>query len=432
MWISGRHLRRRLLLLRCTTVLRFLLILPLGLALCGCALKSGSGITQEVTPLYSAGSPNFQRAAGSLLKREFLAGNEITTLVNGNEIFPAMLREIRRARRSISFETYIFSHGEMGEQFAAAFAERAAAGVKVRAIFDAQGSKAGRDDMRRMEAAGVEVVNYHPFFYPDPRRFNNRTHRKLLIIDGKVGFIGGVGIADEWMGDAAAPGQWRENHYRVTGPVVAQMQAIFAENWLKTRGEVLHGPDLFPPLAATGSLVASAFGSSPRQGNREMNLMYLLAIASAQKTLRIENPYFLPDELTREALVAAARRGVNVEVLLPGSKIDQKLVRLASKRHWDELIEAGIKIYEYQPTMVHVKLLIVDDAFVSVGSANFDNRSVRLNDEANLNVLDRGFAARQIRLFEADKARSRQVMVKDGDLLSVPLQQAAGLAAPQL
>jgi cardiolipin synthase len=203
---------------------------------------------------------------------------------------------------------------------------------------------------------------------------------------------------------------------------------------LKTRGIVLHGPDYFPPLAQAGPYVAQAFKSSPRQGDIDIHLMYLLAIASAQKTLRIENAYFLPDPMTRDELIAAAKRGVKVEVLVPGKHIDQKLVRLASRRHWPALINAGVKVYEYQPTMVHVKLMIVDDIFVSVGSGNFDNRSIRLNDEANLDVLSRDFATKQTRLFEMDKRNSREVTVDKGGglIFSAPFEQAAGLASPQL
>jgi cardiolipin synthase len=388
---------------------------------------------QEIAPLYSAHSPEFRQAAGSLLGPSFVPGNNITTLVNGNQIFPAMLGAIRSARESINFETYIFWDGEIAHQFTEALAERARAGVKVNAILDAQGTqKMGRQNLERLRNAGVEVAKYHSVLWPDPRRYNNRTHRKLLIIDGKIGFVGGVGVADLWTGNADSPQHWRDNHYKITGPVVAQLQATFATNWLKTRGEVLHSPNYFPPLASTGPYLAQAIRSGAH--NENLDLMYLLAIASAQKTLRIENAYFLPDDLMRKELTEAAKRGVKVEVLVPGKKIDQKLVRLASRRHWPELVRAGVRIFEYQPTMVHVKLMIVDDVFVSVGSGNFDNRSIRLNDEANLDVLDRNFAVQQIRLFESDKKQCREATLdKTGGLIFAhPIQQAAGLVAPHL
>ena len=384
----------------------------LGLFMPGCAFRTGKQPRQEITTLYSASSPEFRQSAGALLGPDFVSGNNITTLVNGTQIFPAMLGAIRSAKHSINFEDYWFADGQIGREFTKALAERARAGVKVSAILDALGTrKMGMENLALLREAGVEVVKYHSIFWLDPRRYNHRTHRKLLIVDGNIAFLGGVGIADEWTGNADSPQHWRDNHYEVTGPVVAQLQAIFMANWLKTRGSVLHGADYFPPLASTGPSLAQALRSST--GNANLDLMYLLAIASAQKTLRIENPYFLPDELTRKELTDAARRGVKVEIIVPGKLINKKLVLAASKRHWPELIKAGVKIYEYQPTMMHVKLIVVDDAFVSVGSGNFDNRSIQLNDEANLDVLDRDFAAQQTRLFETDKKQSHKMTLDD-------------------
>jgi cardiolipin synthase len=292
----------------------------------------------------------------------------------------------------------------------------------------------GRENLSLLREAGVDVQKYHPLFWLDPRRFNNRTHRKLLIVDGKTAFMGGVGIADVWTGHAQDPKHWRDNHYRVTGPVVAQIQALFLDDWLKTSGTVLQGSDYFPPLAPAGPYLAQAFKCSPKNGDIDVALMYLLAIASAQKTLLIENAYFLPDKMTREALVHAAQRGVQVEIVSPGRHIDQKLVRLASRHYWQQLAKAGIKIYEYQPSMVHVKLMIVDGIFTSVGSANFDNRSIRLNDEANLNVYDSRFAAEQTRLFEQDKAKSRPVVLDNAGnaVLGAPLGHVAGMASSEL
>jgi cardiolipin synthase len=403
------------------------------LLLSGCALKTGKQVRREIAPLYSARSPEFRQSAGSLLGPNFVGGNDITTLVNGDQIFPAMLAAIRSAKRSINFETYVFWNGEIGREFIEALAERARAGVKVHAILDAEGTrKMGYENLAKLRQAGVEVVKYHSIFWLDIRRYNNRSHRKLLIVDGKTAFVGGVGIADQWTGNAESPQHWRDNHYKVTGPVVAQLQATFMNNWLKTRGNILHGPDYFPQLENTGSSSAQALRSSAR--NENLDLMYLLAIASAQKSLCIENAYFLPDELIRDELIAAAKRGVKVEVIVPGKHIDQRLVRAASKRHWPELIRSGVKIYEYQPTMIHVKLMIVDDTFASIGSGNFDNRSIRLNDEANLNVLDRQFAAEQRRLFEMDKKQSREVALdRSGGIIFLhPIQQTAGLASPQL
>jgi cardiolipin synthase len=409
--------------------------IALVLLLDGCTLGEGKKVTQEVAPLYSAASPEFRQAAGSLLGGNFVAGNNITTLVNGRQIFPAMLSAIRAARKSIDFETYIFWDGEIAKQVTDALAERAGAGVTVNVILDAQGtSKMGSENLENLHAAGANVVKYHSIVWLDPRRYNNRSHRKLLVIDGKIGFVGGVGVADLWLGDGESPEHWRDNHYKVTGPVVAQLQAVFMDNWLKTKGEVLHGPEYFPPLSATGPYTAQAFKSSPRQGDMDIHLMYLLAIASARHTLLIENAYFLPDDLMRKELISAAKRGAKVEILVPGEHIDQKTVRAASRKHFPELLKAGIKIYEYQPAMVHVKLMIVDGAFVSVGSGNLDLRSIRLNDEANLNVLNSSFAAQQARLFEMDKRRSREITLEETGKLGFahPIQEAASVIAPEL
>jgi cardiolipin synthase len=411
---------------------RVFLIVAIG-ANSGCALKAGRQPRQEVTSLYSARSPEFRQSAGSLLGPNFVGGNSISTLVNGDEIFPAMLSAIRSAKRSINFETYIFWDGEIAREFSAALSERARAGVHVNMILDAQGTqKMGITNKKQLQDAGVQLVKYHSVLWPDPRRYNNRSHRKLLIIDGRIAFIGGAGIADFWAGDADSSKHWRDNHYKVMGPVVAQLQASFTSNWIKTRGDVLHGDDYFPPLQDSGSLEAQAIRSGAHYEN--LDLMYLLAIASAKKSLRIENAYFLPDDLVRKELMNAAKRGAKIEIIVPGKKIDQKLVRAASRRHWPELLKAGIKIYEYQPTMVHVKLMIVDDKFVSVGSGNFDNRSIRLNDEANLDVLDSDFAAQQIHLFEIDKGRSREITPEEvgGFHLGNPFEHAAALLSPQL
>ena len=407
--------------------------LALAFLCSSCAMKLGKQPRHEVQSLYSARSPEFRQAAGSLLGPDFVGGNSISTLVNGDEIFPAMLSSIRSAKRSINLETYVYWDGNIAKQFTAALSERARARVAVNMILDAQGTKKiGRANISKLQDSGVRIVKYHSGFWPDPRRYNNRTHRKLLIVDGSVAFIGGAGIADLWSGNADSPKHWRDNHYKVTGPVVAQLQSSFVSNWIKTRGDVLHGLKYFPPLEDSGSLQAQAIRSGAHYEN--LDLMYLLAIASAKKTLRIENAYFLPDDLVRKELIDAAKRGTRVEIIVPGSKIDQKLVRSASRRHWPDLLNAGIKIYEYQPTMVHVKLLIVDDKFVSVGSGNFDNRSIRLNDEANLDVLDSDFAAQQLHLFELDKKRSHEVQVSEvgGFHVENPFEHAAALFSPQL
>ena len=363
---------------------------------------------------YGVTDPQFRRTMGNLLGPALVEGNSTVTLLNGDAIFPAMLDAIRGARRTLNFETYIYWDGEVGAAFTNALVERAAAGVQVRVMLDSiGGDRIGRKTVKRLREAGVTLVRYHPLRWYElgwTNKVNNRTHRKLLVADGLVGFTGGVGIADEWAGAAQDPEHWRDTHYRAEGPVVWQLQAAFADNWMEATGEVLHGDAFFPPMdAPAGPQWAQVFRSGPEGGSASMQLMYLLSLAAARQHVRIGSAYFVPDELTIDALVAARARGVRVQVIVPGPHIDIDVVRRASRSKWGRLLKAGVEIYEYQPTMYHCKLLIVDDAWVSVGSANLDSLSFRYNDEANLNVLDAKFAGEQIRVFEDDLARSKQV-----------------------
>jgi cardiolipin synthase len=258
-----------------------------------------------------------------------------------------------------------------------------------------------------MKAAGIQVERYHQPHWTNLQRMNNRTHRKVLVIDGEIGFTGGVGIADKWRGNAQDKDHWRDTHFRVEGPVVAQMQSVFMDNWIKATGRVLHGEDYFPALKPRGDEAAQMFSSSPTGGSESMHLMYLLAITAATRSIHLSNSYFVPDELVVRALAAAARRNVKVKIITPGPDIDTEVVRRASRARWGELLEAGVQIAEYQPTMFHCKVMIIDGLIVSVGSTNFDNRSLRLNDEANLNVVSAAFARRQIEIFEEDLRQSR-------------------------
>jgi cardiolipin synthase len=264
-----------------------------------------------------------------------------------------------------------------------------------------------------MRRAGVEIVKYHPLRWYDLDRLNKRTHRKILVVDGKVGFEGGIGIADPYSGHAQDKDHWRDAQFRVEGPVVAQMQSDFLDNWMKTRGVLLDGPEYFPSLDSVGSQVAQAVRSSPGEGFESLRLMFLLAIASATDRILIANAYFVPNRLTVSMLVEAQRRGVKVEIIVPGPILDAQLVRRASRAKWGPLLEAGVKIYEYQPTLYHTKVMVVDDCWVSVGSTNLDNRSFRLNDEANLNVLDNQFAREQARVFAEDRVHSRLVTLQE-------------------
>ena len=263
--------------------------------------------------------------------------------------------------------------------------------------------------LKELTAAGVNIRKFHPPRWSDLGRLNNRTHRKLLVVDGKMAFTGGVGIAPQWTGHAQDPEHWRDSHFQAEGPVVGQMQAVFLDNWIKVTGEVPHGPDYFPVLAPAGASVAQVFSSSPNGGSEAMQLMYLLAITAASRSIDLSAAYFVPDELSSRALVEALARGVKLRIVVPGEHIDSDTVRSASRATWGPLLAAGAIIAEYQPTMYHCKVMIVDGLLVSVGSTNFDNRSFRLNDEATLNIMDSEFAKQQRVIFEADLALARPI-----------------------
>jgi cardiolipin synthase len=371
---------------------------------------SAKTIAHEIVHAYGIRDPEFARSVGTLLGPALVPGNHVSALYNGDEIFPAMLDAIASATRSVTFETYIYWSGGIGRAFGEALAERARAGVRVHVLLDWMGSgKIDGATITGMQSAGVEVERYRPPRWYGLGRLNHRTHRKLLVVDGRVGFTGGVGIADNWMGHAQDPDHWRDSHFRLEGPAVAQMQAAFMDNWIEARGVVLHGDDYFPPLATAGDEIAQVFKSSAGEASESVRFLYLLSIACAEKNVRIANAYFVPGALSVTTLVAAARRGVDVEIIVPGRHTDAIIVRRASRAFWGPLLEAGVSIYEYQPTMYHTKVMTVDDLWTSVGSTNFDSRSFRLNDEANLNVLDAGFARSQAAKFEEDKRLSRRI-----------------------
>ncbi|CAN5709163.1 phospholipase D-like domain-containing protein [soil metagenome] len=368
---------------------------------------SGKGITRKVRHRYGISDPQFRREMSVLLGPSIMSGNRVTALHNGDEIFPAMLEAIRGAKVSITFETYVYWSGEIGKEFADALSERARAGVPVHVILDWAGSfQMDGEVLTQMEEAGAQVRKYRPLNWYHVSRLNNRTHRKILVVDGRVGFTGGVGIADLWSGRAQDPDHWRDIHFRVEGPVVAQFQAAFNDNWIKTTGEVLNDAAFFPPLDPVGELDAHMFIASPSGGGESMHLMYLMAIAASSESIDLAAAYFVPDELLVDALVTAMKRGVRLRILLPGPHLDSETVKIASRASWGDLLRHGADIRIYQPTMLHTKLLVVDGEFVSVGSTNFDMRSLKLNDEASLNIYARPFALEMVRAFEEDLAFS--------------------------
>ncbi len=383
-------------------------------------LFSKKPIRKEIEVGYSITDASFQKSLTGLLGYSFVGGNKITTLVNGDEVFPAMLKAINEAEKTITLETYIWGDTEIGRDFKEALSKRAKAGVKVFVVVDGMGSvKLDQSEIEAMRDTGIQFYKYNRRqWYSVNVNFNHRTHRKLMVVDGKIGFIGGTCIHDAWKGNAETPEQWRDTHYQIEGPAVTQIQGIFAENWLQTTGEALHGPDYFPELKPVGDLLVQCYLSGPKDRQESIRLAFLYGMSAAKKNIRISHAYFFPDELTRKTLYAAIKRGVQVEVIVPG-KLDSKTVKAASRVHWADLMNAGVKFYEYGPAMYHVKEIIIDDELVIAGSANFDNRSFRINDESNINIMDKAFAAEQVEIFEMDKAQSRAMTAAELENRSV-------------
>jgi cardiolipin synthase len=363
---------------------------------------------------YSVADPEFTRSLAHLLGPEITPRNAVRELLNGDQIFPAMLQAIHNAKKSVTLETYIWESGKIGSQFRDALAEKAKAGVKVHIIVDGMGTlKLKDEDIELLRKAGAKFVKYgRDRWYKIKWNLNHRTHRKILVVDGRIGFTGGVCIADKWLGNADKPDLWRDTHYQVEGPAVLQLQGIFADNWLQTTGEVLHGPDYFPELNPDGETLVQGFASGPREHQETGRLVHLFSIAAARKHIRLAHAYFVPDDLAIQALLDARKRGVKVEIIVPG-KNDSAIGRAASRSRWDELLKAGVEFYLYQPSLLHCKVMIVDDLWVTSGSINFDNRSFRINDEVNINVLDKKFAGRQVAIFEEDKKKSRPLTLQE-------------------
>ncbi|EIL91285.1 phospholipase D-like domain-containing protein [Rhodanobacter spathiphylli] len=368
------------------------------------------GLQQRIGHVSAVESVQFRREMGALLGTGVSTGNAVQDFQNGAEIFPAMLASIHAARHSINLETYIYWSGNVSKEFVAALTERARAGVKVRVLADWVGSTRMKQEVvDALRAGGVRFEYFHPLSWYAIDRVNNRTHRKLMVVDGKVAFNGGVGIADAWDGDGTQPDHWRDMQFRVEGPAAAQMQAIFGSNWLATTGEVLLGPDYYPDIPAGGDLDVQAYASSPQGGSQNMQLMYLMAINGARRSIDLECAYFVPDELTLTALRDALARGVRVRLVVPGPHVDSAVVRDASQAQWGAMLQAGARMYRYQPSLFHNKLMVVDGYLTIAGSANFDNRSFQLNDESNIAIYDHAFAAHMIDVIEQDLARSQEL-----------------------
>ncbi len=365
----------------------------------------------EIATEIDVGSEEFTRAAEALTGAPITTGNHAELLINGDRIFPAFLETVRSAERTLNVQTYVYWRGEIADDVAGAIAEKAGQGVRCKVILDALG--AAQMDRRRiaeMRDAGAEVLLFRP---PKPyaiKRIANRTHRRALIADGRVGMTGGVGIAAEWMGDAEDSEHWRDTHVRVRGPVVRGLQGAFAENWLEGTGEVLAGEDYLPDLEPVdGGGRMQLIRSSAKVGDTNAEALYYLAIASAQRSIELTAAYFVPRPAFTQALCDAAERGVDVRVLVPGPHIDKGFVRVGGRASYQRLLDAGVRLFEYQPTMLHAKTLAVDGTWSSVGTVNFDNRSFQLHDEVTLGVWDEDFAGQLHEAFERDLERAEEI-----------------------
>ncbi|MDB5080130.1 MAG: phospholipase D/Transphosphatidylase [Chloroflexi bacterium] len=385
----------------------------------------------------SSDSEAFLRAVEAITGAPISYGNQVKVLTNGDQIFPAMLDAICSAEKTLNLVTFVYWKGPIAPQIAEAICEKAQEGVKCNVLLDAIG--AAPIDLRlieKMENAGVKVAWFRPPRWHNIKKLNNRTHRKILVVDGKIGFTGGVGIAEEWMGDAQDPLHWRDTHVRVEGPAVRGLQGAFCENWLEATGEVLAGEDYLPSLPTLpGDICAQVTRSSAGKGDTNIETLFFLAIASAQERLWLTTAYFVPRPALVDVLTRAAKRGVDVRVLVPGPHMNHKIARIAGRVNYSKLMKKGVRIYEYQPTMLHAKTLVVDSAWSTIGSTNFDNRSFALNDEVNISFHNRTLARALEKQFLLDLERSREFQERKWSrraLWKKILEKLSSIFSPQL
>jgi len=366
-------------------------------------------------PQITLGEASFFRTIEAHTDAPIVSGNRIEVLLNGDETFPVMLREIRGAKSTITFAQYLYEDGSIARELAQAFAERCRAGVKADILLDSHGSgKAPSEIIATMKDAGCHVeyfrrVEVDGIIFPwKLLRYNYRSHRRVLVIDGRIGFTGGYGISEAWTGNGRTPEHWRDTNARIEGPAVRFLQAAFAESWLETTGIAIGGDGYFPRVESIGNLPAQVVKSSPTGGSFQNYMLFLLSINSAKKSILITNPYFIPDDVMTEALVKAATRGVRVVVLLPG-EIDSQLTYSTSRSHYGPLLLGGVQVFEYKASLMHAKTIVIDGIWSTIGSTNFDNRSFALNQEINLTVYDSGIAHQLEEIFQEDLKYSQQV-----------------------
>jgi cardiolipin synthase A/B len=359
-------------------------------------------------------------------------GNQVDALVNGDQIFPAMLEAIGDARRTIDLLTFVYWRGGIGTRFAEALADRAGSGVRVRVLLDAWGASSIDPDLvSKMEDAGVRVRWFRPLRRLQPTKVNHRTHRKVMIVDEATGFTGGVGIADQWCGDARNEDEWRDTHFRVRGPAVDGLRAAFLDNWLETDPEVFDASiDRFPDQPKPGPAVIQCVRGASEVGWSDISTLLLALLQLAQDRIRITTAYFVPDDELIECLNAASDRGVTVEILLPGPHGDKRFVQLAGQAVYERLLEHGVRVWHYQPTMLHAKIMTVDGLVANVGSANFNARSTELDEEINLVALDPDLVRLLDRQFDTDLERSEQIQPGRWEDRSIGRRVLEGITRP--
>jgi cardiolipin synthase A/B len=406
----------------------------LAVFVCGLALVSGCAAPAATydLPRITLGEPSFYPTVEANTRAPIRSGNRVEILQNGDEFFPAMFAAIAGARSTITLVQYVFEKPGIADRFSDALAERCRAGVGVSVLLDAAGAFfVPSEYVARMRGSGCHVAFFRPLRKWQITRLNHRTHRRILVIDGRVAFTGGFGISEQWAGNGRQPGHWRDTVVRIEGPVVRDLQAAFAQDWREATGIVLGGPAYFPVLERADSVAAEIVSSSALGGSFEAYTLFLLAIDAARRSIDITNPYFVPDRTMSTTLLAAVRRGVRVRILVPAVS-DHPWVREASRREFGPFLKGGVEIFEYLPGLLHAKTVVIDGEWTTIGSTNFDNRSFALNEEVNATIYDRGIARRLERDFAEDLRYARQVsyeawrhrgvMTRAREILTLPIR----------
>ena len=411
--------------------MKALITVGLTLALAGCAVVHRHDVLPDIT----LGEPSFYGTLQAYADAPIVGGNRVDVLLNGVEIFPAMLEAVRGAKASINYAQYFFEDGLVARDLAEALAERCRAGLAVNVLLDGVGTLSmPREYWELMKRSGCHVATYRPVRPWLFHRANKRNHRRILVVDGHIGFTGGSGVSRKWMGDGRTKDHWRDTDVRVEGPAVEWLQAAFAENWLETTGVAIGGEQFFPaPDGQAGRVNVQIVRSSPEGGASAMYSTFLIALASAKRSIRITNPYLLLDDRLTTVLLERARANVTVEVIVPGS-IDHNFVREASRASWGQMLEGGIRLYQYMPGLLHSKTIVIDSAWTTIGSTNLDPRSLAVNEEVNVVIYDRDVARRMEAIFKDDVAHSKAVTLEEWkrrpiksrlfEVLVAPLRQA--------